>query len=214
MKKTAATLLLLSLVAFAPPAGASSREISEKIELGGAETLRFELPVGDLRVEAVAGREVSVDLVVRCRWQGTDCAQALEAVKLERRASKRWLVLRLDDRPSWGRLKVEIEGRLSVPRDALLEVKMGVGKVEVRGVGRDLRVDLGVGEVTVRAAKKDFGPVSLDVGVGEAELFGPGERVGGRRSLLVGSEVYWDQGDGASRLEVEVGVGEVSVWLE
>ncbi len=211
--RTLATAILLS-VFVSPAASASSRTISETFSLDGAETVRFELPVGEVRVETVPGREVTVDLELRCRWQGGDCSKAVEAVRLERRASKRWLLLRVDDRPSWGKLKVEIEGRVLVPRDAAVEIEMGVGKLEVRGVSRDLQIDLGVGEVTVRAARKDFGPISLDVGVGEAELLGPGERVGGRRSLLVGSEIYSDLGEGASRLEVEVGVGEASVWLE
>ena len=82
------------------------------------------------------------------------------------------------------------------------------------GLDSDILADLGVGELTIRTAAALVRSVGLDAGVGEAKLLGAGTFVEGRRSMLVGSEVFWDEGGGDSRVRADVGVGEVTVYLE
>ena len=91
---------------------------------------------------------------------------------------------------------------------------MGVGELTIEGLEADVSADLGVGELTIRMNPAMVGSVSLDAGVGEAKLYGAGTAVKGRRSMLVGSEVFWDEGPGAARLRADVGVGEATVFLE
>ena len=45
-------------------------------------------------------------------------------------------------------------------------------------------------------------------------FLGAGDRLEGPRSFFVGSEVLWEDGPGAAELEIEVGVGEVTIRLE
>ena len=95
-----------------------------------------------------------------------------------------------------------------------LEIDLGMGSLEISGPESDLWVDMGVGKVEAWLPRETVGLVSLNVGVGKAELFGAGPRVESRRSFLVGGEAYWDDGPGRARIHIDLGVGEIAVRLE
>lgn len=209
-------VLLLALPLAAPAAAAADdrKELRESFALESGQAVRLELQVAELRVEGGDGDRVRAELSARCKWGGSDCKEALEALRLVSRGDRRRLVLELEGHTRWSKAKLEVEGTLIVPRGAETEIDLGVGTVEVKGLTGDQRIDLGVGEVKLWLASAAVRSVTLDAGVGDASIFGAGEPVEGRRPLLVGSEVYWDKGGGSSRVIVDVGVGEISVWLE
>lgn len=208
-------LLATALVTGAAHAGDQAREISRSFKVADGQTLRLDLSVGEFRVEGADVDSVEADLRVECRWgDDDDCARMLDKVELVSRTSGRRLVIELVSDSSWRKSKLEVEGDFRVPRGGALEVDMGVGELTIEGVAADVSADLGVGELSIRVPAASVRSVSLDAGVGEAKLLGAGTSVEGRRSLLVGSEVFWEDGEGEARIRADVGVGEATVYLE
>ena len=212
--KRSASFVLMFLAASTVAHGAERRELSRDVVVGTDQTVRIEIPVGEIRVEAVDGATLTADLTLECRWARDDCHRVLDDVELEVRSSERRLRIELSGLPRWHKSKLEVEGTVTVPRSAPLEIDMAVGELEIRGTEGDLWIDMGVGEVDAHVPVQAVGLVSLDVGVGEASLFGAGSRIQGRRSMLVGSEVFWDDGAGSARIHIDLGVGEITLHLE
>ena len=57
------------------------------------------------------------------------------------------------------------------------------------------------------------GTVWLDANFGDASLRLQDEGIEGRRPLLVGAEVFWDQGKGPCDLAVDLGAGDIMTRL-
>ena len=205
----------LALAALAAPVIAiDHREIRTTYQTTGLESLHFDLPVAEVRFEGYDGGKVEVDLFLECRRaSGHECEHILDALRLEERRHGRTLDLELEGYPRWSKGKIEVEALVRVPRALDLDLEMGVGEVDVEGLAGDLRLDIGVGEVNIWLDQKTVRSVSLDAGVGETELHGV-DRQETRRSLFVGSKVSWFEGDGEARILVDVGVGEISVWVD
>ncbi len=215
MRRWIVWLAVCAALAPAAHAGERAKEIRRTFAVEEGRTVRLDLPVGEVRIEGADVAEVEAELRVTCRWgSDEDCERLLDQVDLESRTTSRRLVIELVSDSSWRKTKLEIEGDFRVPKRAALEVDMGVGELDISGMEADLLADLGVGELTIRMPAAKVRSVGLDAGVGEAELLGAGTRVEGRRSMLVGSEVYWDEGEGEARVRADVGVGEITVSLE
>ncbi len=211
----AAAALAAAALATAAHAGSKAREISRTFPIEAGQTLRLDLSVGEILIEGADIDKIEVELRIECRWgDDDDCARLLEKVDLESRTTARRQVLEIVSDSSWRKTKLEIEGEFRVPRGTSLEVDMGVGELTIEGVAADIAADLGVGELTIRIPAAAVGSVGLDAGVGEAKLHGAGAFIEGRRSMLVGSEVYWAEGEGEARVRADVGVGEATVYLE
>ncbi|MGO1328210.1 MAG: hypothetical protein ACTHT9_00950 [Idiomarina loihiensis] len=97
---------------------------------------------------------------------------------------------------------------VSVPRSRLLEIDLGVGQIEGEVPFNDLKVDLGVGDVSLNLAKGDYKHVEASVGVGDTSLKNFGNTQEDR--MIVTSESRY-QGNGSVRVQVEVGVGDVTL---
>jgi hypothetical protein len=207
-------LLAAGLAMSAPAPADNDRTLTGSFSLEPDQALRLELPTAELRVEASEGNKARLELRFQCRWENRECTEALEDLGLDAEASPRRVLLTVEGLSNWKKGMIEAEGFLSLPPGAPLDLDVGVGDLEIEGLTADQRIDLGVGEVTVRVPKTAVASVELDAGVGEAEIFGADGRIEGRRSMLVGSEAYWSEGPGEARIRVEVGVGEISVWLE
>jgi len=188
-------------------------ELTKTFEIEAGQKVRLHLPVADLRLEVADGNQIEADLVVRCRWD-QKCDEVLADVDLVSSSTSRRFVVELQGLSRWQSAQVQVEGTLVVPRTSDLELEIGVGSVKIYGVGRNLRVNLGVGKVKIWQPTAAVKAITLEAGVGEAEILSATEDVPNRRSFLVGSEVFWDQGPGEARIEVDVGVGEVSLWLD
>lgn len=215
MRRWIVLLLAGAAVATAANAGSRAREIERSFPLEPGLTLRLEVAVGEIRVTGADVEGVEVELRVECRWgSADDCDRLLEKVELESRTTSRRRIVEIVSDSSWQKTKLEIDGEFRVPRAVALEIDMGVGELTIEGVTGDLSADLGVGELSIRFSAAAVGSVGLDAGVGEAKLLGAGTYVEGRRSMLVGSEVFWDEGPGKARVRADVGVGEATVYLE
>ncbi len=214
MRRWIVALAACALLAAPAAAGERHKALTRSFSIETGQALQLELPVGELVVLGSATAKIEAELRVTCRWgSNEDCERLLEQVELDSRDTPSRKVIEVVSDSSWRKTKLEIKGEFRVPKGVDLEVDMGVGELEIEGFENDLSVDLGVGELRIRMAAAKVGSVALDAGVGEAELRGAGTRVEGRRSMVVGSEVYWDQGEGQARIRADVGVGEIRVTL-
>lgn len=190
------------------------REIRHEIPVTPEQRIRLDFSVAELEIVGHEGRLVVVEIEARCRWSRDDCEEGLENLRIDTDSTDRKVFVELEGLPRWYKENIEIDGVIRVPRGQALEVDLGVGQIRIEGMASDLDVELGVGEVEVRAARRTTGRVRLDAGVGETHLIGADKGQLERRSLFVGSEVSWDEGEGEARIDVEVGVGEIDVRLE
>lgn len=212
MKKLLLSIPLLLAMATGL-AAADFGELEKVFEIEAGHKVRLVLPVADLRLEVSDAPEIRADLLVRCRWH-QDCDEVLSDIDLVSSSTPRRFVVELEGLSRWESAKIEVEGTVTVPRTSDLELEIGVGDLQIRGMEKNLKVDVGVGKVKIWQSPAVVKAVSLEVNVGEAAILGGAEDASDRRSFLVGSEVFWDKGPGDARIDVEVGVGEVSLWLE
>ena len=209
------TVMVLSLVLGSHLVqAADKRTIEETFAAAAGQTVRIEIPVAELEIEATERDDVAVELRVRCRWQLNECDAAMDRLELDSRTSSRRLTLELIGHSSWKSSILQVDGLIQVPATSPLEVKMGVADLEITGQRQDLRVDIGVGKVRARLPKESVGEAFIDVGIGQVRVLGSDGQPDERRSFLVGTDVHWDDGPGKSELDIEVGVGEVTVRLD
>lgn len=191
-----------------------SRDLEETFAVEPGQTIRLDIPVAELRIEATDRDDILIEMTAECRWHLADCDSALEDLEVSSRSSSRRLTLEWTGSRSWHNSLINLEGTIELPRSSALEVKMGVADLEIRGVVRDLRVDVGVGKVDLRLSGTKIGEAFIDVGIGKVRFDGAEKPDDDRRAFLVGNEVHWTDGAGEAEIEIDVGVGEVRVRLE
>ena len=181
-----------------------------------ARLVSIEIPIGELRVVGTAGDTVEARLRVTCDRDTRRCREDAARVHLRQRRTGATLEIEViglnSGRRSASSPTPHVEVRL--PRHLALRAELGVGEVDVRGVEGDVEVEVGVGEARVHVRESAVAEVSLDVGVGDAELV---PRPGGTRTsrfLFLGNEIDWREGSGSAMVAVEVGVGEANVRLQ
>ncbi len=205
---------VLSLPEPAAAAADSDREIKASWPSGELDAIRFEISVGELEVTAGNNDGIAVEILAECKSDRRDCKAALEDLKISDRIRGGVLTIELEGYPKWGKGRIEVEAFVTIPADFDFDLDMGVGEVNIDGLVGNLDLELGVGELTIDTKAEHLRSVSLDVGVGDAAIYGGTNRVEERRSFLVGSEVYWAEGNGDKRIKVDVGVGEAKVRLD
>ncbi|MCH7667185.1 MAG: hypothetical protein IH936_14805 [Acidobacteria bacterium] len=204
----------LSLLVPGASAADSDRQIKASWPAGEFDVVRFDISVAELEVTAGSGDKIVIEVLAKCKHKRRDCEEALEDLELLDRTRGKVLTIDLEGFPKWGKGRIEVEVFLEIPADLDFDLDMGVGEVKIEGLRGNLDLDLGVGELTIDTEPDHLRSISLDVGVGDAQIYGGARRVEGRRSFLIGSEVYWAEGKGGKRIKVDVGVGEVTVRLD
>lgn len=212
MQRSLLALLAVTLLPCAVVAG-ELRDINQTFSIGEQTGVRIDIPVAELEVLGSNGDSIEIEFTASCK-RDHDCKDVLDQLEFETHGSRNTLRIDLVGYPKWGKGRVELEGSIRIPRRLEVEVELGVGELEIKELSGDLRAELGVGEINAWVDKGTVRTVTLDAGVGEVELYGAGTRLEGRRSMLVGSEAFWDEGPGEARIFLEVGVGEISVWME
>jgi hypothetical protein len=100
-----------------------------------------------------------------------------------------------------------------VPDDRVLLVYMSAGDLDIARVSGCLEVHVKAGDVSVEVPSADVRTARLDANFGDAALALPGDTIEGRRPLLVGAEVEWQEGPGACALSVDLGAGDIQATL-
>lgn len=175
--------------------------------------IHLEFPVGQLKVVPGDASTVRFDLKVRCRGASDErCEEMANRLILDSDDTGGTLHLKLHKYPHWNNHGMTVIGQLSVPRALAVDIEMGVGELDVDGLEGDLDVELGVGEADIRASRAQASHVSVDTGIGDAEIQGGG--TGTRSRGFIGSHAVWTDGDGRSAVRLHVGVGDATVRLE
>ena len=212
-------LLALALVAaVSPPLLADEVVRSEGAAWPPQDARRVsvDVPLGEVRVVGTTDGAVDARLRLTCDRDTARCREQAARVHLRPRRSGSTLELEVVgmDRGRRSGASPTPHLELRMPAELGLQVELGVGEVDVRGLEGDVEIELGVGEVRVAMPEAAVADVSLDVGVGEASLLPRPQGTRSSRFLFLGNEVDWREGSGTARVTVEVGVGEATVKLE
>ena len=211
MKRLALSLCLIALLA---PAAWAARELGSlegAWPRGATREVRIDFPVGELRLETSDDATIRATLWVRCQRNTDACVERSRNLKLVTDEKDGVRTIELKGYPRTNNKGLQVELVIQVPKGLDVDVDMGVGEAIVRGLDGEVRVNLGVGEVNVRMPQQGVGDVKLGVGVGEVSLAADGRSRNG--SGFLGHSLKWT-GKGAKRVDVECGVGEVSVRLD
>ncbi len=212
-----ALIFLMAGFVMALPASAAVevRQLDAVRAVDGQRLVFVDMPVGEIEVTGGDTGQIEIDVVIQCSRLSRRCRNRAESIELV-----------IDERPSAFEVHFEgypshnvggapaLEVTVRIPEALDFELEMGVGDVDITALRGDVRVDLGVGDVLVEVAEDTVGSVSLDVGVGSADI-DPAPPHGDRSGFLfLGNELRWDDGPGRSEIDIEVGVGEANVRLE
>lgn len=199
------------ILAAAPAGAATIRDLDSRLPVGGATSVRAELPVGEFDVAASPDADVHLKLRVTCKDWNDHCEEQIRDLVIRAHGDGSVLRFSLENMPWIQHDNFKLKGTLEVPPGLAVRVKLGVGELRIRDVHDDLDVELGVGQVHVTMREKDVRSVRLSSGVGEASLDVGSRQM--RSSGLLGHRIKWSEGRGSADVEIEVGVGESSVEL-
>ena len=189
------------------------RTLDKQLSAGNVAGISLDFPVGEVVVEAAAGRQVQVRVELECdSRRESRCVEAARGIELVSTVSADRLRVGLKGWPKSGTRGLEATYRVSVPRDLPLRADLGVGELRISGLENDLEVDLGVGEVNITMAESAVASVNLDTGVGEANLTAQGRSW--ESSGFIAKELSWRKGTGKAEVRVDCGVGEANVRLK
>lgn len=209
------SLAIALAVVLAAPVGADEYLQAEPktFSLAGAGRIRVEFPVGALTVEGDDGETVRVQVRVECKGDDYEgCKEEARRIRIDHSTSGKVFRLEFSGiRKDWSGHHVSVEAHVLVPRALAVELNMGVGKVAITGIERDLDLELGVGELSVRAAQARFRDAEAEAGVGDATIQTRDGHV--RERGFIGHSARWTEGSGTSLIRAHVGVGQASVDL-
>lgn len=208
-------LVLAALAILAAPAQARDRVLESQTKSYPAKelrNLRLNFPVGELRIEGSDSDAVQLTVRIHCKRRADWCEERADDLDFDARTRGDRLVIDIDGYSWWGDTDdYWIEAVVQAPRGLNLDIDMGVGELEINDMHADLDVSLKVGEATVRMPQDKIQRVSARVTIGEATLNGNDEHQS--VSGFLGRQLRWTRGHGDARVEVNIGVGELSFRL-
>ncbi len=178
--------------------------------------ISLNIPVGEVEIIGGTGDRLEAMLEVSCRSAGGKCAERAERVDfLLSDSGDGGVSLAIEPEAKNAYRDTSVVVRILVPPARTLDLEMGAGELTVDGVTACLRLRMFAGEADLSLPAGRVRSVSLDAGMGETNLYlrGDGE-VEGRRPLLVGSKVAWDEGSGECDVEARLRFGEITLELE
>ncbi len=212
MKSKIVPAILLAALA-SPLSAATVRTVENEAALTGATLVQVDISVGDLVITGTTGDKVKVQLDIRCTDpNNSDCKQAAENISVGDRRRGDELLIEIQGYPKFGDKGLSMSAKVEVPRGTHLSADSGVGDIVVSGMAHDVEIDARVGDVKVTMDAAALRAVELDTGVGDVELTLEGQTIEG--TGLVGKGLEWNRGKGASRLEVDCGVGDIRVTVD
>ena len=214
MKKLFCLTLILATTTAPLLGGAYTRELAEDISLGSGEPIHLRFMAGELQIVGTEGDLLRTRLKATCRRAKPKCLRRLEQLRIVTRTYSQGVELEFVGITKRRAKGIEFEAVVEIPRSSPLDIKMGVGSLDIRDLEQDLAVDMWIGDVSVHMAESEVHSVLVDTGIGDAEIVVPGPGVDEHRSLLVGSESVWTQGKGSAHLDLDLQIGDISVWLD
>ncbi len=206
------TLLALVSTPFALAEDAVEvHKIEETIHPGTATTLHADITFGSIAIEGTDGRDVEVEVSIKCtREDIEECRARAHQILLRPRVKKHKLTVKLKYTPRTRVRGLKADMRLRVPRNLVLDVNVRSGGVRVEDMTSHVEVDTVAGDVEVRYPFRRAGRVNVDVGFGSVDLFLPEGQVEGSGFP---KRLDWT-GSGPAIIEIDVGTGDAAIHLE
>jgi hypothetical protein len=213
---------------------AGPKTLTRTIQASEIEVLELSSGIGDVTITAREGLDdIAIEVVLTPRRGGIfsskrQAEQDVEAASLEAAVKRDRLKLRIspaddEDRRFEEKWIIDMPSRLAIKLEhgvgdvvirgatAGVDLDSGVGDVDVEAFAGDISVDLGVGTAVVRAPAAVYATAEAAGGVGSARVTVRGEKIEG--GGFVSHAASWS-GDGSSRLDVSVGVGDAIIELD
>ena len=194
----AVILLTSSLAAHA------EQKIEQIFDVTAKQALAINVPVGSLELSTHQGNQVTVSIELKAKndnWFSDDVA--LEDITLKHQQSSDKLSLSIDNddvQQSW---------LVSIPTTMAIDLKLGVGDIEVNNFANTASIDVGVGAVRISSALADYQTITLDSGVGDTKIAGMKNDAKHSRKMVSSTNKY--RGAGQYSIKVEVGVGDIKI---
>jgi hypothetical protein len=214
MNRPLPVLIILCTVFFSALAGSSAwaanNEVTRtlNVDLGNVDALVIDGGVGTIDIVPVAGTTLRIEVAIEGNRTGL--------LQRKRDVTDIELAQHLDN----GELKIElteddfddleVHWTIEMPAVATTSLNLAVGQLIARVGATALDVNVGVGQASVTAARIDTGHIEASAGVGSATVHGA-NRSDSQRAFV--SENVDGFGEGEFNIEVNVGVGEASVFL-
>ncbi len=207
------TLIVILAVMLTAPIGAQVevRKIDLNLAMGNATRVEVDLTVGSLRIEGKRGSTAEVEVRFECSKENlAKCRRRAERLHLAPRIDGKTLNIRLR-RTSRARLQgIKSHMLVRIPKDLPVEVDTRAASVTVEGMRSHLELDSLEGNVKITYPKKAVQSVKVAIGVGRADLWVDDTHIEGAGFPR---SVDW-QGTGNSRIEVDLGTGDVEIRLK
>ncbi len=195
-----------STLAITPVQAEVDRSLSQTYGYDGQQVL-LDMDVGSAEVFATDDKEIRVEVLVSQSdsswfsfWDSVDLAD----VELDVDQASKRITLKLNDQDD-----LKQEWKIYLPREAAVNLNVGVGQVEVNNMESDVDIDLGVGHAQVKHSII-YHSVSLESGVGEVSVEDDGRALAIDRNF-VRQAYYNEDNTGFGELSVNVGVGQIEV---
>jgi len=206
LKWAVAAALTVSVIGTAYAHGNSEQEITRDIDVKGAQTLFLDAHVGTVKFTPSDDDQIHVYVKVSEKGEWGIFKSSPQDAKLvvKRDGLKVTIMLNDDD---YGE-----EWEVKMPQMASLNVDLGVGEMRIKRINSNLTLDVGVGEAIVIGDASNYGSAKGQASVGAAAVRSESGTKNTERAM-VSEEVTWT-GSGEYAIDVEVGVGDVSIKLD
>lgn len=202
-----------TLVAATAVASGADRVLDFSKPATGIKGVAIEAGVGDVEVVAEDGGTISARVEIERKgggfWGSHSSRQDIDELEVDARLDGATLRLALRPKQRHNRNFSE-SWTVRVPASCAVKIELGVGEATVRDVAADIAVEVGVGDVEIDGLFKTFGTIAAECGVGDVSVRTPDGRESGEG--FIGHEVR-TKGAGNATLDVEAGVGDVTIRL-
>lgn len=168
-------------------------------------------PVGDVTVQVGGSNEIIVEAIKHASAVlRADAQNHLRDTKVQAQSSGAETTVVVDIPHNLGGGSASVDLTITVPPQTQLQIKQGVGNVNVRGTEgmADVRVD--VGDITINSADLSGNSV-LKVNVGNVNFSGILESGDVSMSTDVGDVRVWLPADSAFQLDAEASIGSIEI---
>ena len=186
------------------------RTIEDGVVAGS--TIEIRVPAGEVEITNSRDGLLAAEMIVRCPDLESRCARILGELDFVLTDVPGGVRLALTENRARVFRHGSVDLRIRVPEGHPLQVDVTAGDLDM-DVTNCVRLNMEAGDATVAVPRALVRRVDLDAGMGDASLKVDGRTREGRRSMLVGAEVHWDEGDGPCDLVLDLQAGDLRAVL-
>ena len=211
---------------------ADTREIGDSFSADGIDVISINAGVGSVELIAGGGDVITVLVSVEPDdgWFGGPDREDLEKITLKSASKKGKLSLGLDFPDGLDEDDIEEHWEIEIPARLQAKVRIGVGRISIKGVaggvnahagvgevridvpGGDVRAHASVGNVRVKSATKSAGNIEMDADVGNVSLKMNGKNYQAERGWGPGASLELE-GSGTDEFDVSADVGNAQLTI-